>query len=95
VIDEAGYEWEVYYNGVLLGRTNTEGRHQLVKEKVSVPIEINSIEFKLVLKQSGVEEQVTESNEWHTCPYAEEIHGDYDTLCDCDEERTIQCRMDI
>jgi len=43
----------------------------------------------------GVEEQVTESNEWHTCPYAEEIHGDYDTLCDCDEERTIQCRMDI
>jgi hypothetical protein len=56
VIDEAGYEWEVYYNGVLLGRTNTEGRHQLVKEKVSEPLKIDSIEFKLVLKQSGVEE---------------------------------------
>jgi hypothetical protein len=42
-----------------------------------------------------LEEQDTESNEWHTCPYAEEIHGDYETLCDCDEERTIQCRMDI
>ena len=50
------YEWEVYYNGVLLGRTNTEGRHQLIKEKVSGPIGIDSIEFKLVLKQSGVEE---------------------------------------
>jgi hypothetical protein len=47
---EDRYEWEVYYNGVLLGRTNTEGRHQLIKEKVSEPIGINSIEFKLVLK---------------------------------------------
>jgi len=49
----------------------------------------------LILKHFGVEEQDTESNEWHTCPYAEEIYHDYDTLCDCDEERTIQCRMDI
>lgn len=43
----------------------------------------------------GVEEQVTESNEWHTCPYAEEIHGDYETLCDCDEEQAYQCSRDI
>jgi hypothetical protein len=50
------YEWEVYYNGVLLGRTNTEGRHQLIKEKVSVPTKTDSIEFKLVLKHFGVEE---------------------------------------
>ena len=50
MIDEAGYEWEVYHNGVLLGRTNTEGRHQLVKEKVSVRTESDSTEFKLVIK---------------------------------------------
>lgn len=50
MIDEAGYEWEVYHNGVLLGRTNTEGRHQLVKEKVSVQTESDSTEFKLVIK---------------------------------------------
>ncbi len=57
MIDENGYEWEVYYNGELLGRTNTEGRHQLVKEKVEHPIGIPEIEFKLVLKQHvGVEE---------------------------------------
>jgi len=31
----------------------------------------------------------------HTCPYREEIHGDYETLCDCDEEQQYQCRMDI
>ncbi len=43
----------------------------------------------------GVKEQVTETNEWHTCPYAEEIHNDYETLCDCDEERTRQCAMDV
>ena len=54
MIDKNIYEWEVYYDGVLLGRTNTEGRHQLVKEKVEPPIAIQSIENRLVLKQSGV-----------------------------------------
>jgi len=49
----------------------------------------------LIKKHFGVEEQDTESNELHTCPYAEEIHHDYDTLCDCDEERTYQCARDI
>ena len=57
MIDENGYEWEVYYNGELLGRTTTEGRHQLVKDKVECPIGIPEIEFKLVLKKHfGVEE---------------------------------------
>ena len=31
----------------------------------------------------------------HTCPYEEEIHEDYETLCDCDEEATRQCAQDI
>ncbi len=44
-----------------------------------------------IKKHFGVEEQSTETNELHTCPYAEEIHNDYETLCDCDEERTRQC----
>ena len=35
------------------------------------------------------------TGELHSCPYAEEIHGDYETLCDCDEERTRQCAQDI
>lgn len=34
-------------------------------------------------------------NELHTCPYREDIHGDYETLCDCDEESTHQCAQDI
>ena len=38
-----------------------------------------------------LEEQSTKPNGLHTCPYAEEIHNDYETLCDCDEERTRQC----
>ena len=41
----------------------------------------------------GVEEPVQVSN-LHYCPYAAEINGDYETLCDCDEERTYQCAMD-
>jgi hypothetical protein len=47
-----------------------------------------------VLKHFGVEDTVQDSN-LHTCPYAEEIHNDYETLCDCDEEQTYQCAMDI
>jgi hypothetical protein len=56
MIDENRYEWEVYYNGVLLGRTTTEGRFQLVKEKI-VDVSIPLIEFVLVLKHHlGVKE---------------------------------------
>ena len=46
-------------------------------------------------KYFGVDQEVTEPSESHTCPYAEEIHNDYETLCDCDEEQTYQCAMDI
>ena len=31
----------------------------------------------------------------HTCPYAEEIHGDSTTLCTCDAAATHECMMDI
>jgi len=46
-------------------------------------------------KYFGVDQEVAEPNGLHTCPYAEEIHNDYETLCDCDEERTYQCAMDV
>jgi hypothetical protein len=52
---------------------------------------------KAIKEHFGVaerEDPVQDSN-LHTCPYAEEIHGDYETLCDCDEERTRQCAMDV
>jgi hypothetical protein len=48
-----------------------------------------------VLKHFEVKEQSTEPNRLHTCPYAEEIHNDYETLCDCDEEQQRQCAMDV
>ena len=31
----------------------------------------------------------------HTCPYAEEIAGDYETLCTCCDECETQCCQDI
>ena len=31
----------------------------------------------------------------HGCPFKEEIYGDYDFQCDCDEDATQQCAMDI
>jgi len=43
----------------------------------------------------GVEDQVENSNQEHTCPYKEDINGDYETLCNCDPEQTLQCSHDI
>ena len=51
--------------------------------------------FDLIKDHFGVEEQVQDSKELHTCPYREEIHNDYESLCDCDEEQQYQCAMDI
>jgi hypothetical protein len=48
-----------------------------------------------IKKHFEVKEQSTETNEWHTCPYAEEIHNDYETLCDCDAERQYQCAQSV
>ena len=48
-----------------------------------------------IKKHFGVDQGVAEPSELHTCPYAAEIHGDYETLCDCDEEQQHQCAMDI
>jgi hypothetical protein len=31
----------------------------------------------------------------HTCPFAEDIHGDSETLCNCCSECTLQCTMDV
>lgn len=31
----------------------------------------------------------------HTCPYSEEINGDSTTLCNCCDECSYQCAMDI
>ena len=35
------------------------------------------------------------ATEPHTCPYAEEINGDYETLCTCCEECQQNCIQDI
>jgi len=31
----------------------------------------------------------------HSCPFAEEINGDFDSLCNCCEICTHECAMDI
>lgn len=36
-----------------------------------------------------------ESSLLHTCPYAEDIGDDYETLCNCCEECTDNCAMEI
>jgi len=51
--------------------------------------------YDTVASKFRVEEQVNDSKKLHTCPYREEIHNDYESLCDCDEEQQHQCAMDI
>lgn len=36
-----------------------------------------------------------EAQEMHTCPYAEEIGGDHDSLCNCCTACEDQCCEDI
>lgn len=35
------------------------------------------------------------AKELHSCPYSEDIHGNYETLCDCGEYATRDCAADI
>lgn len=35
------------------------------------------------------------NNKLHTCPFKEDIHGDYDALCNCCEDCADHCRDDI
>lgn len=31
----------------------------------------------------------------HTCPFAEEINGDFESLCNCCDDCAYECAMDI
>lgn len=35
------------------------------------------------------------AKELHSCPFLSEVHGDDETLCDCCDECTHECAMDI
>jgi hypothetical protein len=47
------------------------------------------------IKEALAQPEQAPTDELHSCPYAEEIHGNYEKVCDCDEERTRQCAQDI
>ena len=36
-----------------------------------------------------------EATEPHTCPYAEDINDDYESLCSCCDACVHECAMDI
>ncbi len=37
----------------------------------------------------------SQGEDLHTCPYSEDISGDYETLCNCCSECQYQCCQDI
>lgn len=59
-----------------------------MKEKVEKEVEhIESIKCSRCNKNDAAE--------LHTCPFAEDVNNDTETLCDCCEECTHECEMDI
>lgn len=36
-----------------------------------------------------------EGEELHTCPFAEDVADDFETLCNCCDDCTYECAMDI
>lgn len=60
-----------------------------IKEELKLIEEVEAWEESKCTRCGG------EGTEPHTCPYAEEIHYDYDTLCTCCEDCTHECLMDI
>ena len=67
----------------------------IVKECLVVINQSNGVGDDDVVKISQDVKKHFGIEELHTCPYLEEINGDYETLCDCDEEQQHQCAMDI
>ena len=67
----------------------------IVKEWLVVINQSNGVGDDDVIKISQDVKKHFGIEELHTCPYREEINGDYETLCDCDEEQQHQCAMDI
>lgn len=68
----------------------------------TVVVEREGVEFGLVeacYKHFGVDVETRNvtncEQQAHTCPYLEEIHGDYTTLCDCTPEQEHECARDI
>lgn len=78
----------IYLTAIPVGFIDTFA--QLLINQCAIRLEqLGSPELgKGLIKHFGV-------SELHTCPYAEEIYSDYETMCDCDEEQTYQCTMDI
>ena len=64
---------------------------QMTKQQIVV--EVNKV--SAAIKQALAPPEQAPTDELHSCPYAEEIHGNYEKVCDCDEERTRQCAQDI
>ena len=59
------------------------------------PINKQTDEAITAIKEVLAQQEQAPTSGSHTCPYAEEIHGDYETLCACDEEATRQCAAGI
>ena len=44
---------------------------------------------------SGWDRIFKKKPEMHTCPFKEDVDGDYTTLCDCDPEQLAACANEI
>ena len=78
-----GWSWPVY---------DSEG--ELVAECCTQALAMLLVEALNSTAEKGCKDCLLVTDE-HTCPFAEEIHDDSETLCSCCEDCTNQCAWDI
>ena len=61
---------------------------------------VKNLSIHGVMHSNGVDKQevLNDKNdiiEEHGCPYQEDVHGDYEFRCNCNDADTHECAMDI
>jgi len=62
----------------------------IVQEKCTKCSEIETWRMR-----SRADQSIQNAAELHTCPFNEDVHGDYETLCNCCEHCAHDCVMEI
>lgn len=63
---------------------------------IIIPLEFSLNTGETKIDSSKCEKcQVNDACDDHTCPYAEEINNDSESTCNCCDECTQECAMDI
>jgi len=91
-------EWEKIQvvqlkDGTIIGELPTEKGIKVLHENVDFFWNLKSIEAELEHKCQSCKKN--EADDFHPCPFSEEIHEDYETLCNCCDSCATECARNI